>query len=409
MMSWRKAAGRLLGAVAQMAASPDAHRCETPRLHCLTWNGNPSKARPVTRNPELKNVRPPFMTHFCPRPVGVLLSLTLVGAARLAFSQGCIPAHYISLSLGAQGINYLQPGQWEADVSYRYLHSENVFEGTAEQPQLHNVGGRNTIHSFDLNVTYEITPRFSASLTLPFLHDEFSLPNDDGKRHEGTSGGLGDMRLVGNAWLLSPPEHPNGNINIGIGVKFPTGDARATDTFHTTNGPIIRPVDIAAQPGDGGWGLFLELQAFQKLMNNLYAYASGFYLINPRDTNGTERPSPTSTAVNSVPDQYLGRAGLSYSIWPAKGLAVTLGARIDGVPVTDAVGDGNGFRRAGYALYVDPGINWAFEKNTLSVNVPVAVERNLQASTYLDHGVLRTSAAGAFADFVVVVAFSRRF
>ena len=170
-----------------------------------------------------------------------------------------------------------------------------------------------------------------------------------------------------------------------------------------------RPVDIAAQPGDGGWGLFLELQAFQKLMNNLYAYASGFYLINPRDTNGTERPSPTSTAVNSVPDQYLGRVGLSYSIWPARGLAVTLGARIDGVPVTDAVGDSNGFRRAGYALYVDPGVNWAFGENTLSVNLPVAVKRNLQSSPYLDNGVLRTSRFGAIADFIVVVAFSRRF
>jgi hypothetical protein len=274
---------------------------------------------------------------------------------------------------------------------------------------LHRLGGRNTIHSIDLDATCQITPRFSGTLTLPFLHDDFSLPNDDGKRHEGSSGGLGDMRLVGNAWLLSPPEHPNGNINIGIGVKFPTGDARATDTYFTTNGPIIRPVDIAAQPGDGGWGLFLELQAFQKLMNNLYTYASGFYLINPRDTNGTEKPSPKSTAVNSVPDQYLGRVGLSYSIWPAKGLAVTLGARIDGVPVTDAVGDSHGFRRAGYALYVDPGINWAFGQNTLSVNFPVAVQRNLQASTYVDNGALKTSSAGAIADFIVVAAFSRRF
>jgi hypothetical protein len=349
------------------------------------------------------------MTHSCPRPIGALLSLTLLGAARLAFSQGCIPAHYISLSLGAQGINYLEPGRWEADVSYRYLHSEDVFKGTAEQRQLHSVGGRNTIHSFDLDATYQITPRFSGTLTLPFLHDDFSLPNGDGKRHEGSSGGLGDIRLVGNAWLLKPPEHPNGNINIGIGVKFPTGDARATDNFYTLSGPIIRPVDIAAQPGDGGWGLFLELQAFQKLMNNLYAYASGFYLINPRDTNGTERPQPTSTAVNSVPDQYLGRVGLSYSIWPAKGLAVTLGARIDGVPVTDAAGDSHGFRRAGYALYVDPGINWAFGENTLSVNFPVAVQRNLQASPYVDNGAPATSAYGAIADFIVVVAFSRRF
>jgi hypothetical protein len=343
------------------------------------------------------------------RFIGCAITVGL-SAPRIALSQGCIPAHYVSLSLGAQGINYLNPGQFEGDVSYRFLHSENVFVGTQEQPQLHDVGGRNTIHSIDVAATYEITPRFSASLTVPFLHDEFSLPNDDKKRHEGSSGGLGDMRLVGNAWLFSPPDHPNGNINLGVGVKFPTGDDRATDDYYTANGtPLLRPVDIAAQPGDGGWGLFLELQAFQKVIENLFAYASGFYLINPRDTNGTEKPSPLFTAVNSVPDQYLGRVGLSYAIWPSKGLSLTLGGRIDGVPVNDAVGGSDGFRRAGYAIYVDPGVNWVFGKNILSVNVPVAVERNLQASPYLDNGVVKSSAAGAFADYIVVAAYSRRF
>jgi hypothetical protein len=324
--------------------------------------------------------------------------------------QGCIPAHYISLSLGAEGINYLDAGHWQADVSYRYLHSENVFVGSAEQPQLHEAGGRNTIHSIDVTATYEISPRFSASATVPFLHDEFSLINDDHQRHGGSSGGLGDARLVANGWLLDPAQHSNGNVTLGLGVKFPTGDDRATADYYTSNGQVlIRPVDVAAQPGDGGWGIFLDLQGFQKVVKNLYAYMSGFYLINPRDQNGTERPSPLSTAVNSVPDQYLGRAGLSYNIWPKFGLSVALGGRIDGIPVNDLVGGNDGFRRAGYAIYLDPGVNWAFGKNTLSVNVPVAVERNLQASPYLDNGVTKISAGGAFADFILVAAYSRSF
>jgi hypothetical protein len=100
---------------------------------------------------------------------------------------------------------------------------------------------------------------------------------------------------------------------------------------------------------------------------------------------------------------------LSYGIWPARGLSFTLGGRIDGVPVQDAIGGSDGFRRAGYAIYVDPGLNWVFGNNTLSVNVPVAVERNLEASQYLDNGIVKTSAGGAFADFIVVAAYSRRF
>jgi len=117
-------------------------------------------------------------------------AVCILGMGSKACSQGCIPAHYVSLSLGAEGISYLQPGQCEAGVSYRFLHAENVFAGTEQQPQLHAVGGRNTVNSFDLSATYALDFRFSLSLTLPFEHDDFSLINDDGRRHSGSSGGL---------------------------------------------------------------------------------------------------------------------------------------------------------------------------------------------------------------------------
>jgi hypothetical protein len=182
-----------------------------------------------------------------------------------ALSQGCVPARYISLSLGAEGVSYLHPGQWEADVSYRFLHAETVFEGSEEQPRLHAVGGRNTVHSIDLAATYALDSRFSLSLTLPFEHDDFSLINDDGLRHSGSSGGLGDLRLVRTPGYSIHPLTKTG-INLGLGVKFPTGDDRATDYFHTADGQVIlRPVDIAAQLGDGGWGIVAQMQAFQKL------------------------------------------------------------------------------------------------------------------------------------------------
>jgi hypothetical protein len=323
-------------------------------------------------------------------------------SSRSVLAQGCIPAHYISLSLGARGIDYLQPGQWEGDLSYRFLHSETVFRGTEEQPQLHDVGGRNTVNSVDLRATYAISTRFSLSLTLPFEHDDFSLPQGDSQRHDGSSTGVGDMRLVFTSWLLDPATHPNGNISIGLGMKFPTGDDHATADWHNKDGTVTeRPVDIAAQLGDGGYGAVVEVQGFQKLAPNLFGYLSGFYLLNPRNVNGTETPSPINPHLNSVPDQYLGRAGLSYVVWPKAGLSVSLGGRVDGIPVHDLIGGSDGFRRAGYAVYVDPGINWTTGRHAFSVNVPVAVERNLEASRY--------NAVGAFADFILVASYSIRF
>src|SRR5580765_7639696 len=140
--------------------------------------------------------------------------VAIVGSlsVRVLFAQGCIPAHYVSLSLGAQGISYLQPGQFEGDLFYRYLYSDVVFIGTEEQPQLYNQGGRHAINSFDLNLSYALSDRLALSLTVPFMHDEFSNIQGDGQRHSGSSGGLGDLRLVGSTWLFKPGDHPNGNV-----------------------------------------------------------------------------------------------------------------------------------------------------------------------------------------------------
>src|SRR6267378_3046817 len=142
----------------------------------------------------------------------------------------------MTLSLGAEGILYLQPHEWEANMSYRFLHSERPFIGDQEHPELYARGGRIEVHSVDISATYAITKRFSGTLTLPFVFSTRSIVQDDNQRHEGSSAGLGDIRLVGNAWVFDPDTHPLGNLSLSLGVKAPTGDDRATDKFYTTNG-----------------------------------------------------------------------------------------------------------------------------------------------------------------------------
>ena len=51
-----------------------------------------------------------------------------------------------------------------------------------------------------------------------------------------------------------------------------------------------------------------------------------------------------------------------------------LGARIDGVPVEDALGDSNGFRRPGYAIAVQPMLQWMKSRYNLSLATPVIVK-----------------------------------
>ena len=321
----------------------------------------------------------------------------------------------MALSLGAEGVSHLEGGQWEASINYRYLATADGYIGDDVWPDYPRVvGTRIWVHSIDLQATYAFTPRYSVTLTMPFVHGEYSSLNF-GTRQTTTAGGLGDVRLIGNAWLLNPNKPREGNISFGIGVKAPTGDEKATDTFQTSTGPQIRPVDISIQPGDGGWGINLELVGYQKIIERLYGYVSGSYLINPREENDafTISPYPSSPNPNgairnlSVPDQYQGRVGLTYAIWPQQGLSLSFGGRIDGVPPRDLVGGSEGFRRPGYSVYVEPGVSWTRGQNTFNIFTPVLVAANRQKNIYDDR--YGTHGPGAFADFLIIASFLRKF
>src|SRR2546426_11370472 len=103
----------------------------------------------------------------------------------------------MALSLGAEGISYLAPGHWEVGVSYRYLHSENIFIGDREQPQIKAAGQNNItdIHSFDVSLTYAVTRRCSVSLNLPFTGLEGSAIHAVNRWQHMPARGLGGTRL----------------------------------------------------------------------------------------------------------------------------------------------------------------------------------------------------------------------
>lgn len=90
------------------------------------------------------------------------------------------------------------------------------------------------------------------------------------------------------------------------------------------------------------------------------------------------------------------------------GLTVTFGGRWEGVPVRDLLGQSNGFRRPGYAISADPGFLYTRWGYVFSCSVPWAVERNLRRSVAEIANGFRSGDA-AFADYTLVLGFSRRF
>jgi hypothetical protein len=208
-------------------------------------------------------------------------------------------------------------------------------------------------------------------------------------------------------WLIRPPSESHQNVSFGLGLKLPTGRSGVTDTVNTPTGPQTRVVDQSIQPGDGGYGMVLDFQAY-KSVHFARLYASGLYLVNPRNTNGvqTGRSRP-SEAIMSVADQYVYRAGAVLPVPKVQSMAWSLGIRGEGVPSTDLIGKSDGFRRPGYVISVEPGIIVSKGTNSWYLNVPIPVRRNRTRSV----ADIKDNRHGdaAFGDYLILAGFSRRF
>lgn len=294
-------------------------------------------------------------------------------------------------------------------VGYRYQPSFRHYVGTVEQKQREVLGNqiKNIFHLVDFSIERQLTPRLSVGGSVPVLFAHRNqLYNPRGKFVVNS---IGDIALGGRAWVFKPPTESGDNISVGLFLKLPTGKYNATGRATNARGEsIIATADQSVQAGDGGTGLAVELQGFKRIPFKSELYFTGTYLFNPRDTNGvsTFRNAPGET-VMSVSDQYLYRGGIGRPVPKIKGLAVSFGGRIEGVPVRDAIGKSNGFRRPGYAISVDPGLLYVRGAYMFSANIPWAVERNRRRSV----ADIRNGRHGdaAFADYALMFSLSRRF
>lgn len=370
----------------------------------------------------------------CPLPTsraaGLAACLIFLGlvAALLAPSpaeaQGCIvPVRQGSPVVGTQGSPYLEEGGWRLGLNYRYFKSHRHFTGDHEDREREREGSEaiNRIHLFDFNLTHAFTKRFTASIDVPAIAAERSTPVRDASsdvvdRDTQHAAGIGDIVVTGAMWLFDPEEFLKGNLGLSLGVKLPTGDSdvRHQATVRQGNDFVReeRTVDQSITPGDGGFGIVLGLQAFYTVFERFTLFTQGLYLLNPRNTNGT----PTFLTLEgeedmSVPDAYLGRAGVTTPIpWLDQyGFAFTVAGRIEGVPVRDLIGSSDGFRRPGYAVSVEPGISWSWRTHNVGVSAPIAVYRNRLQSRADRHANPDRHGDAAFADWAIIVNYVHDF
>jgi hypothetical protein len=326
----------------------------------------------------------------------VIFSAGFLFSGGTIFGQGCV----IARGGGAGGAcmpgeTELSQSKWQITVAHRWFRSDRHFVGRVEQKHRQEQGTEvvNDSNYVDATLSYAYNDRWSFNLVLPYSwHDRSSLyehlGNSSGQRFHTQSKGLGDIRVTANRWLFDPKTSHKGNVLIGVGIKAPTGDDEATDIFIRSTGPTLRYVDSSIQPGDGGWGASLEATAFRRFADGFLGYFNGFYLFNPETRNLNTN--------FSIPDAYMVRTGINWSVPNVKGLSISIGPRWEGVPSRDAFGHSAGSRRPGYSIAVEPGITYHRGKVSATLTVPVAIEHNRQR-TYR----ARTTGDAAFADYTI--------
>lgn len=355
----------------------------------------------------------------------ILFSLCLY-SSRVA-AQGCVAIKSVGgLCTMNHGSGADSIGQkWMLNINNRYFNSYKHFVGEVEQKQRVENGTQviNHAYTMDVALTRIINNRWSISADLPIISNTRSSLYEHGgaQRHTTSSFGIGDIRFAGYYWLRDPLKHSRWNVQLGLGLKLPTGDYRYTDRFYT-NTPgvtVVGPVDQSIQLGDGGTGITAEINAFYNLTHQLSIYANFYYLANPREVNGVSTarggtPSATAMAngndVMSVPDQMMLRGGFNYM---TNRFTFSLGLRNECLPVHDLIGGSLGFRRPGYIISVEPGITYAFKKFNIYAYVPVAVTRNRTQSMgdkiTTDLTGKYTKGDAAFADYAMNMGLSLRF
>ena len=307
-------------------------------------------------------------------------------------SQGCIMVRNIS-GFGQYDLtdNGFSTSSWQLNINNRYYKAFRDFTNdddvnTAKQNE-------SIIKSWltDISLSKFLSGGWSLNLSLPVSANSRETTREHGglntKRYSTNSFGVGDIRFTAYKWLLAPSVKQRINVQVGLGIKLATGDYKYQDYFYKNDSTkFLSAVNPSIQLGDGGTGIISELNAFYIVnkTRTLSLYGNFYYLINPREQNGTSfiagralRRVDTlaDNIIVSVPDQFSIRGGANFSI---RDWIFSAGFRHEGIPVTDLLGGSEGIRRAGYNFSVEPGIIYKLKNATVYAYVPVIVTRKIK-------------------------------
>lgn len=298
---------------------------------------------------------------------------------------------------------------WLLSFNNRYFKAYRDFRGSEDVSPDPRNESINRNFTTEFAISHLMNKGWSMTMVMPVMANTREASREHGgpdtKRYKTLAFGLGDITLTVYKWLGDPERARKGNVQVGFGLKFPTGDFAQKDYFHRPDTLILAPVNPGIQPGDGGLGLIAELNAYYRISDPFGLYANLYYMANPREHNGsdwggfsyTEAQIEAGINVMSVPDAFSLRGGFYYDVLPE--LTLSAGFRFEGLPVRDFIGGSSGSRRPGHYLSLEPG--FIFRTNNISFfgSVPSFVSRNIQQS--VGGEILGVHGPGGSADYML--------
>ncbi|HEY9361953.1 MAG TPA: hypothetical protein VIQ00_01735, partial [Chitinophagaceae bacterium] len=241
-------------------------------------------------------------------------ALSIIVISNNVNAQGCVAIKGSGSSCLSGHSESTNKAGWVFTSGVRYFKSFRHFSGTEENKDrlTQNTEVINHTASMDLSLTRVFNDRWSLMINAPITSNARSSLYEHGlvngayvkkERHSTHSFGLGDVRIAAYRWMFDPAKHHNGNLQLGLGIKLPTGDDNYKDYWYNVgpNGTKeLRTVDQSIQLGDGGTGFTVEANTFYNFKSNFGVYGNFYYLINPREQNGvrTYRETLISTLAN---------------------------------------------------------------------------------------------------------------
>jgi len=298
--------------------------------------------------------------------LSIFFLLTLISFAEAS----CGSANCSLITSSQAGVT--NKGRFVFDISHRYILQEDKQRGSGDTsevlvPKVNfedrklELGKHRELRTINqltqLDVSYGITDKLTASMNVPFrndrLHehdDDVSLANPAGEftNDDGTTG-FGDITLLLKYAILQTLKH---QLVLGAGIKFASGEFKLRDSEGGINEPTL-------MPGTGSYDAIISgLYIFTLIPNRLNLFTS----VAHRFT--TENPLDYLFGDTTLID-----GGMIYALSTIVSISAQINARVSrrdefiGIPVPSTGGE---------FVNITPGINLAATQN-LSIYAHVQI------------------------------------